>query len=162
MVHVVPHAIELGMSPTTAASILAIIGGASIVGRVVLGTAGDRIGNKRVLIISFAFTSIALFLLVTATDLWLLYLFAVIFGGFAFGTAAIQSPLVAGLFGLSSFGVIYGMTGLSFTIGGAIGPFVAGYIFDVSNSYQLAFTTSAAIVILSIILTAFLKQTKMG
>ena len=84
MVHIVPHAIDLGISAAKAASILAICGGLSIVGRVVLGTAGDRIGNKQAFLIGLVLVAATLFWLVPATELWMLYVFAPVFG-FAFG-----------------------------------------------------------------------------
>ena len=53
LVHIVIHATGLGISDVIAASILAIMGGVNIAGRIVIGGAGDRIGNRRALIISF-------------------------------------------------------------------------------------------------------------
>jgi transposase len=61
------------------------------------------------------------------------------------GMGAAESPLVAALFGLRSHGLILGVVDLGFTIGAAVGPFLAGYIFDVAGSYQVAFSVSAAI-----------------
>ena len=54
MVHIVPHAIDLGISSTSAAAILAASGALNISGRVILGGTGDRIGNKQVFLICFA------------------------------------------------------------------------------------------------------------
>ena len=160
MVHVAPHATDLGISAASAANILATIGGASIVGKVVLGTAADRIGNRQALIIGFILMAAALFWVVSATEAWILYLFAAAFG-FAYGScAASESPLVAGLFGLSSHGLILGVIGFGFTIGASVGPFVAGYIFDVSQSYQMAFLVCAAIGVIGLVLTALLTPTK--
>jgi len=157
MVHIIPHTTDLGISATTAANILAAIGGVNIISRVVLGSAADRIGNRQVYIIGFILMSAAFFWLVPATQIWMLYLFAVIFGLAHGGTGTLSSPLVAGLFGLSSHGLIFGVLGLGITIGGAVGPFVAGYIFDVTGSYQLAFLVCAAIgtagLILAVLLT---------
>ena len=157
MTHIPLHAIDLGISPITAANILATIGGLSIVGRVVLGSAADRIGNRRVFIIGFILMSAALFWLVPAKEVWELYLFAVVFG-FAFGCAASESPLVAELFGLSSHGLILGVINcIGFTFGAAVGPLIAGRIFDMTSSYQLAFIVCAATGVVSLILTVLLK-----
>ena len=155
--HIVPHAIELGISPISAANILATMGGLSIVGRIVLGSAADRIGNRQVFIIGFILMAATLFWLVPAREVWGLYLFAVVFG-FAFGGCATsESPLVAGLFGLSSHGLILGAINvLGFTLGAAIGPLIAGYIFDMTNSYQLAFIVCAATGVVGLILTVLL------
>ena len=53
VVHIVPHATDLGIAPLAAANILAIIGGLHIVGRIGIGSASDRIGNRLALIIIF-------------------------------------------------------------------------------------------------------------
>ena len=72
----------------------------------------------------------------------LLYLFAAVFGFAYGGMSALLSPLVADLFGLRFLSTIAGTAGAAWTMGGALSPFVAGYIFDVTGSYQLAFLLS--------------------
>jgi MFS family permease len=160
MVHIVAHATEIGISAASAANLLATIGGLSIVGRVLLGSAADRIGNRQVFIIGFILMSAALFWLVPATEVWMLYVFAVAFGFAQGGMGAAESPLVAWLFGLRSHGLIFGVIGLGFTTGAAISPFLAGYIFDVTGSYQAAFLVSAVIGFLGLILAVLLTPTK--
>jgi OFA family oxalate/formate antiporter-like MFS transporter len=93
--------------------------------------------------------------------LWGLYLFAAVFG-FAFGgCAAAESPLVAGLFGLTSHGLILGvMNLLGFTFGAAVGPFIAGHIFDITSSYQLAFIVAGAVSVGGLVLTVLLSPIK--
>jgi len=159
-VHIVPHITELGISAASAASVLAIAGGMSIIGNFVLGSAADRIGNKQVFTVGFILMATVLFWLVPAAEVWMLYLFAVVFGFAHGGMGASESPLVAGLFGLSSHGLIFGVVGLGFTIGAAIGPFLAGHFFDVTGSYQAAFLVCAAMSIIGLILTLFLTPMK--
>jgi len=157
IVHVVAHTIELGISPSKAATVLATIGGLSILGRVILGSAGDKIGNCAIYILSFAIMSATLFYLPFAKDLWELYMFAVVFG-FAYGGAvASESPLSAELFGLTSHGLIYGFLNFVSTIGASLGPLLAGYIYDVNGNYELAFFISGAIGILGLIFSATLR-----
>lgn len=156
--HIVLHAIGLGITSASAANILATIGGLSIAGRLVLGSAADRFGNRQVFIIGFILMAATLFWLVPARELWALYLFAVVFG-FAFGGCATsESPLVAGLFGLRSHGLILGVINLlGFTFGAAVGPLIGGYIFDITNSYQLAFIVCGALSVAGLILTVLLS-----
>ena len=158
MTHIVLHAIGLGISSISAANILATIGGLSVVGRIVLGSAADRFGNRQVLVIGFILMAATLFWLVPAREVWGLYVFAVVFG-FAFGGCATsESPLVAGLFGLGSHGLILGVINLlGFTFGAAIGPLIAGYIFDMTRSYQLAFIVCGAMSIVGLTLTSLLS-----
>lgn len=159
LIHIVPHAIELGISAASAANILATVGGLMVIGRIVMGTTADRIGNKRALIIGFILMGATLFWLGSAIDAWALYLLAAVFG-FGFGVGAVTSPLAAGLFGLRAHGLILGAANFGYTIGGAVGPFLAGYIFDVIGNYQVAFLASAAAAVAGLILALLLKPSK--
>jgi MFS family permease len=160
MVHIIPHAIESGISAVRAANILAAIGCLSIVGKVLLGRVGDIVGNRRTLILGFILMSLALIGLVPAPIAWMLFLIAGLFG-FAFGGIAVShSPLVAELFGLRSHGVIFGVFGMSVGWGGAMGPLLTGYLFDVTNSYQMGFLLCAVISLTGFLFAAFLRTEK--
>jgi MFS-type transporter involved in bile tolerance (Atg22 family) len=67
------------------------------------------------------------------------------------------SPTVAELFGTCSHGVLFGIVIFSGTLGGFIGPFMAGRIFDVTGSYQIAFLVLTGVVGMGLILMTFLK-----
>ncbi len=160
-VHIVPNAIDLGISPITAANILAINGGIGIIGNFVLGGfIGDRLGNRKAFIIGAAIMAASLFYLVPAREIWMFYLFALAFGIGLGGTGTSESPLIARLFGLSSHGLIYGVAALSWTIGSAVGPIVTGYMFDVIGNYQLAFLLAGIIAVLGLVLLMVLRPTK--
>ena len=143
VVHSVIHAIGIGMSPASAANILAIIGITGIIGRITSGRLADMFGIKPVLIISFALIATGFLWLMIGRETWMVYLFAAIFG-ISYGAFEIlQAPIIAELFGMRSFGAI---TALAHNLGIVefiFGPVVAGYIFDVNNSYFLAFLISA-------------------
>ncbi|MFC1914979.1 MFS transporter [Chloroflexota bacterium] len=157
MVHIVPHATDSAITSISAATILAVIGGVSTASRVILGTASDRIGNKRAITISFIMMFIALILLLFTKDLWMFYLFALIFGLAYGGWSALISVIVAELFGLASLGVILGAVIFGATVGDAFAPFLAGRIFDITGSYQLAFLICVVLSIIAIVLALLLK-----
>jgi len=158
MVHIAPHAAETGISTTGAANILATLGGASILGKVLLGKTADRIGNRKTFIIGFILMFAALFMVLPTEGEWMLYLFAVVYGfGFG-GCIASESPIVAELFGLSSHGLILGVISFSFLLGGAFGPFLFGLIFDITGSYQWGFLACGLVSFFGLILTAILKR----
>jgi len=156
-VHVVPHVIDLGISMTNATSVLAAIGGVSIVGRLVMGSAGDRIGHKLAMTFCFLILVVALFWLQFAEELWMLYLFVVIYAIANGGLYTLISPMAAELFGMGSHGVILGIVVFSSTIGGAVGPVLAGHIFDVSGSYQLAFLICVVVSVIGLVLCLLLR-----
>jgi len=157
-VHIAPYVTDIGISATTAAAILATIGGATIVGQLGLGSAGDKLGFKRTFLIGMVILALAIFTLLAGKEVWLFFIFAVLMG-LAFGDCStMESPIAAWLFGLASHGVILGFFSFSFTVGAAIGPLVSGYIFDVHGSYQLAFWLCAALAIVAVILTILVKR----
>ena len=156
-VHIAPHAMDLGISVTRAAGVLSTIGGVSVIGRIMMGAASDRMGDKRALIICFVLMLISLFWLQLARELWALYLFAVLYGFAHGGFFALISPAVAGLFGTRSHGVILGIVLFFGTLGGAIGSVLTGYIFDVTQSYRLAFWLLTVAITLGLTLITTLK-----
>lgn len=157
-VHIVPYLTDLGVSAATAAAILATIGGATIIGQLGLGSAGDKLGYKRTFLIGIVLIALAVFMLMLGRELWLFFLLAVLLGlGFGDCSTA-ESPIAAWLFGLASHGVILGFFSFSFAIGAAIGPLLFGYIFDVTGNYQLAFLMCAALAIVAIVLTILVKR----
>jgi MFS family permease len=157
LVHIVPHALDLGVSASVAAGVAATIGGTSMPGRVIMGFAGDRIGNKRAMAICFLILIIALLWLQATRESWMLYLFAAIYGFSHGGFFALISPLVAGLFGTRSQGTLLGIVIFSGTFCGSISPILTGRIFDTTGSYQLAFLILLALAAIGLILTVLLK-----
>lgn len=160
MVHIVPHAQDIRISAGRAASVLAVIGGVSMAGRFVTGITIDRIGSKRAIICCFGLLIVALVWLQTAHELWMLYLFAMVYGFAHGGFFTAISPIVAEFFGIRSHGVLFGIVAFSGTIGGAIGPVVTGYIFDVTAAYSLAFWLCALMSALGLALIVSLKPIK--
>jgi len=160
MVHIVPYARDIEVSALRAASVLSTIGGVSMIGRFITGIAIDRIGSKRVIIVCFILLMVELLWLQMANDLWMLYLFAVFYGITHGGFFTAISPIVAEFFGISAHGVLFGIVAFSGTIGGAIGPFVAGYIFDITAGYSLAFWLGTLVSTLGLMLIVLLKPIK--
>jgi len=159
-VHIVPYVTDLGFSAKSAAFILATVGGASILGRIVLGSVGDRIGNRNSYISVFIMMALTILLLMPSRAEWSFYLLAFIFG-LAYGNGVAQeSPLVAKACGLGSLGAILGVIVLGFGLGAAVGPVMAGYLFDVIGNYQIAFIITAVVSVIALILTVLLRPIK--
>jgi len=160
MIHIVPHATDLGITPIAAANIMIVIGGFSVAGRIILGSIADRIGNKKTLIIGLSLMTLSLLLLQFANELWMLYLLAGIFGFSYGGEVALLSPIVAELFGLGALGAILGMATFAFAVGCAIGPIFAGSIFDVTGSYYSAFLVFMILIAIGVVLVSLIKPTR--
>ncbi len=163
LVHIAPYAeVTLGASLTQAASVISVVGGASMAGRLVMGRASDIIGCKRALLICCAVFVLALAWLQVSREMWMLYLFAVVEGFCHGGFFTLSSPTIASLFGTSSHGVIFGANSFFGTLGGVAGPLLAGYIFDAVGSYQMAFLVLLVVAIIGLILILLLKPINNG
>ena len=76
------------------------------------------------------------------------------------GETAVTSLVPAELFGLKYLGTIAATTFLFGTIGGSIGPFLAGTIFDITGSYRNAFLICVILSALAIIFSLILLRSK--
>lgn len=157
IVHIVPHATDLGLRPALAAGVLSTIGGVSMLGRIVLGTANDRIGGKRSLMTCFIILLGSFIWLKVSGEAWMLFLFAAIYGFAHGGLFTVMSPTVAELFGTDSHGLLFGIVLFCGTLGGSIGPLLAGRIFDVTGSYQTVFWVLSVLAVIGFILVTLLK-----
>jgi MFS family permease len=158
IVHIVPHAMDLELTPPTAVGVLSTIGFVSMLGRIVIGTANDKIGGKRSLVICFILLLCSLFWLHVASEAWMLFLFAVIYGFAHGGFFTVMSPMIAEFFGTGSHGVLFGMVLASGTLGGAAGPLMAGRAFDVTGSYRIAFLVLALLAVIGFVLITLLQS----
>ena len=156
-VHLAVYGIDLGFSPAGAALGVSLIGGGSIFGKFLMGLLSDRIGPRKVMGINLILQGLCIFGLIFSRSAFPFYLFSALFG-FGYGGTGPQIPLVvAQFFGLPSLGAILGVLILSGQIGGAIGPLLAGKIFDLTRSYFLGFLAGGFSVLLSSLLVFLLK-----
>ncbi len=143
--HVAVHGMDLGMSAGAAAGLLSVIGGASVAGRLVVGTAADRIGGKNAYLLCLSCLLAGLLgLNLTGAGAGLFLVMAVY--GFAHGGLfTVVSPAVAEAFGMRAHGAIFGVVLFFGTIGGSVVPILVGWSFDVMGSYSMAFAGLAGL-----------------
>jgi MFS family permease len=140
---VVPFGREIGISPTAAAGALSLIAGMSITGRIGGGSLLDRMGWKKGLLFFLGLAAVMLLWLTGTRNLWMLYLFAIIYG-FCY---AAEIPAITGwtgaLFGTKSLAGLLGIQGAISGFGCALGPILGGFIFDITESYYISFLIAA-------------------
>ena len=156
--HLVPHTTDIGFSAGDAATVLSLMGGVGIAGKVLMGVASDRIGRKLTAIICALLQAGAMVWLIWSQDLWMLYLFALVFGFAYSGFSSSMGALIGDTFGLRKIGAIFGVLEIGFGIGAAIGSTVGGIIFDVSNSYSVAFLMAAIAMLITALLIVLVRR----
>ncbi|TVR66318.1 MAG: MFS transporter [Spirochaetaceae bacterium] len=149
IVHIVPYATDMGIDRTLAAGVLSVLGGVSIAGRLLMGSVIDRVGGRIAILGCHAIMLLAFILLQFADNAPMLYLFAIVYGFAHGGLFTAVSPLVAELFGMRAHGLLYGTVIFIGTIAGAIGPTVAGAIYDLTGSYRPAFLLLIVLVLVA-------------
>jgi len=156
--HLVPYVTDIGFSAAEGATVLSLMGGTIIVGRVLLGTISDKIGRKLTCIICALFQAGAVAWLIWSQQLWMFYLFALVFGLAYGGMGPSMAALIGDAFGLGKMGAILGVLDVGFGLGAAIGPFIGGLIFDVSKSYSVAFLLGMVAALMIALLMAQIRE----
>ena len=143
--HQVAHVVDQGFERTMAVSVFAFGAALMIAGNVLGGWLSDQLGRGWVFVLGslISIAGIAALALTSGPrDLPLLLAYTV--SGFGFGMRIAQlSAIPADAFSGPHLGAILGMVQAGGGLGGAIGPYLGGWLFDVRGSYVLAFTAAA-------------------
>ena len=135
---------DRGLTAVNAAICASILGGSSLLGRIVVGSSLDRFFAPRVALVINLITALGIFLLARAASFPAGCVAAALIGVGAGGEAAITPYLLTRYFGLRAFSTLYGFTWTFYAAAGAIGPVILGRAFDVTGSYASLLTLLAA------------------
>jgi len=152
VIHAARFLVDCGFSRMTAAMMIALVGVVSSGFRIFWGSLSDHVGREKTFTLGawcLAAAALCLFMLSDARFPLPAYLFVLLFGAGWGATAPTFMSVSADLFQGRSFGLIYGVTEAVIGLGSAIGPWLAGFIFDWKESYRLAFLVAAGLSALS-------------
>jgi MFS family permease len=136
---------DRGITAGNAALCASILGGSSLLGRVVVGWLLDRFFGPRVALVINLITALGIFLLARASSFPAGCIAAALIGVGAGGEAAITPYLLTRYFGLRAFSTLYGLTWTFYAAAGAIGPVILGRAFDATGSYSSLLALLAAV-----------------
>ncbi len=155
LIHEASFIVDMGISATAAASALGFTGGMGGIGRLLFGWLTDRVSTRYIAMLSFVLQLMGVLILMRTHTMAMVWLFVIVFG-FAMGGLIALLPLaVMDLFGMASFGIIYGFAHFVVVGSSAVGPALAGFIFDATGSYSMVFTIFAIAYAISIITLYF-------
>ena len=147
---VVPYLVQSGLSPLAAASAFGTAGLLSIFGILTSGWAADRFGFRGAATASFVATFLGIVSLLAFSWTpapWLVIAFVICFGSAMGARGPIVSSLAARHFGGPTFATIYGTMFACMSISGALGAFIAGWLYDVTGGYRAGLFFSMAAVL---------------
>jgi MFS family permease len=151
-VHQTKYLLDIGFSPNVGVWALGVVSLLGIPGQIVLGHASDRIGRESIWAIScagFAICFACLIALKYQPSLLLVYLMVFTQGALGYGLTSVMGAVVLEIFQGAHYGSIFGCIMLAALAGGAAGPWVTGFIHDLTGSYTIAFAIGIGVSALS-------------
>ena len=143
--HMVTDAIDCGVAPMAAATVIGVAGLSSVGGRVICGLLADRVGAKETLIAGLAVQAVAISLYLFVRDLDAFYVLGAVFGLAYGGIMPLYATLVREYFGAKIMGTVFGAVAMLSTLGMALGPWAGGWIYDNLGGYFWLYIASCAV-----------------
>lgn len=156
--HAVIHLIDKGHPTQVAAVSISILTFSTLFGKLGTGFLGDKyIDPKKLCMLSNLLMAVGVIFLLKADSITAIYLYAILVGiGFGLGYIA-TAIMISNFYGAKQFPNI---SGISFPISyviGAIGPFLAGVLYDFTNTYTLSFIITWIILLIGMVGLLFAK-----
>lgn len=149
LIHINPLARQQGLPAAQANLLIGLIGVGNVLGRLVLGRLGDRMGPLRFLMVLTASLALLCGLWSMAQGFMALAGFALAFGAVNGGCIALYPAVAATWFGTRSLGAILGALYVSVGIAAVAGGSLAGLLFDLSGSYTSSILLAGSSAVLS-------------
>ena len=145
IVHQIPFLTNsVGLSEGAAAASVTGMVMVSLAGRVGFGYLADLVDTRWVMAGSYACLALGVLMFAAVYQPWHVLLALPLFGLGWGGVIPVRPALQAEVFGIRAFGAIQGLVFTVATIGALIGPVFAGWMYDETESYRLAFVLLAA------------------
>jgi MFS family permease len=156
--HIVPFLTDSGFTDAEAARRFGYAVAVGIAGKIGMGRFSDSIPIRGAIVVNFALMTVGSFLLLYVGQAPALLPVFLTIHGFTVAAENVVLPLViVECFGVRHLAQIYGVIMFMLLPGGTFGPVFAGYMFDTTGSYRVAFTTFAVVNVAAVIALLFLR-----
>ena len=157
--HFIPAMQDKGFSSGTAAALLGLLGFLNIASRIGSGLLADAVKTKLVGIGQATIMIVAMLAFIWATSLWQIVMFVALYAMTTGGAGGLRYAMISEHFGRKHFSTINGSGLTIVVIGSALGPAFAGFSFDATDSYDVAFYGLALVALLAVIAMLMTKRT---
>lgn len=149
LTHMVPRLTDMGHALSLASLVMSLCAGFGIVGKLSFGWLGDKLPMRRILLAVIAVQFAGQFIMYGATQLWLFALGAALFGYGVGGVVPLHGAIVGKTFGRERFGAVLGLMRPAMFPVQILGVPFAGWVYDTTGSYALAFEILLALYLLA-------------
>lgn len=152
-VHQTKYLVEIGFGPQLAATALGLVALFGVVGQISVGAFSDRFGREwawTISMVGFVGCSAALITLQTHPSPLMMYAMVIIQGLVGYGITSVYGAIALEIFSGRKFATIFAILSMVGNLGAAAGPWLMGYIYDVTGSYGLSFWLCGILCLISI------------
>jgi len=160
VMHLPRFAVDLGADLATGGQALGLAAGASAVSMWACGQLAGRVGKKKLLLALYVIRALSLVLLASASDVWHLYAFALIYGVASMPIIPLKTGLIGELYGANALGSILGMVWFLHQVLAALAVFLGGWLRVATGSYALAFWSAAALLVVGAFATSLVREAR--
>ena len=160
-VHLIPYAVSCGFPPVQSATAYGVLSLFSLIGMISYGWLSDRY-HRPMLLASCYFVRALTFIMLMyiAGNTPLLFIFAALFGIFDYATFPIVASLVATHIGRNVMGITMGLIFALHSIGGALGSFMGGWLFEAFARYDWVWMVSVLLAFFAAFLSILIKENR--
>ena len=157
--HFLPYAAFCGFGPVPSATAYGLLSAINLAGMILAGWLTDRMNRPLLLGGIYVVRGLTFILLVhVGADLETLFLFAVLFGLVDYSTVPVTASLVASHIGIRVMGLAFGLISAGHQIGGALGAYFGGILFDLYARYDWVWWSSLWLAVLAGVLVFLLRD----
>jgi len=157
--HFLPYASFCGFGPLPSATAYGLLSAINLVGMILAGWLSDRVNRPLLLGGIYVVRGLTFILLVhVGAELETLFLFAILFGLVDYSTVPVTASLVASHIGVRVMGLAFGLISAGHQIGGALGAYFGGILFDLYARYDWVWWSSLWLAVLAGVLVFFLRN----
>ncbi len=143
--HLVPKLTDIGLSLSLASTVVLTYTAVALPAQFIVGRIADRVHKPSVIFACMVFQASSLLIIAVAQNIYMAFLFALLYGvGFG-GRSPVMIALRGEYFGRKAFATIMGLSQFPNNIAMIGAPLFAGYMFDTTGSYFIPFTVFAAL-----------------
>jgi len=158
VMHLPRFAVDLGASASTGGQVLGLAAAASAVSMWTCGQLAGRTGKKKLLLALYVVRALSLAFLATASEIWHLYAFALIYGISSMPIIPLKTGLIGDLFGANAMGSILGTVWFLHQVLASLAVFLGGWLRVETGSYAAAFWSAAVLLLLGAVSTSLVRR----
>ncbi len=158
LTHIIPHGTDIGFEPLAAAWVLSTMAGLGVVGKVLFGWMVDRVPARAAVWVATGLQAAGVALILNVEAYRWLLLAGAIFGLGMGGLVPLWGALIGSGFGRQAFGSVMGLMTPVMVPVQIFGIPYAGWIYDRTGSYDIAFTSFLGVYAFACVVVLFLRM----